>query len=74
MPNGIDRQEIQQLLTDPGYSAGDRQDRLKEALTILSSEEADAEHPDEVRSKLISDLQREIDRHAADPDERSQGR
>ena len=73
MPQSVNRQEIQQLLSDPGYSADDREDRLKEALTILSSQEADAEQPDPARSKLISDLQCEIDRHAADPHERPEG-
>ena len=73
MPQSVNRQEIQQLLSDPGYSADDREDQLKEALTILSRQEADAEQPDPDRSKLISDLQREIDRHAADPDERPEG-
>lgn len=70
MPQSVNRQEIQQLLTDPGYSADDREDRLKEALTILSSQDADAEHPDPERSELIADLQREIDRQAVEPDER----
>ena len=74
MPQSVNRQEIQQLLTDPGYSADDREDRLKEALTILSSQDADAEHPDPDRSKLISDLQREIDRQAVEPDERPRRR
>ncbi|MEN0653113.1 MULTISPECIES: hypothetical protein [Hyphobacterium] len=71
MKQTVNRQEIQQLLTDPGYSADDRDERLKQALTVLSSEEADAGNPDGERSKLIADIRREIDRQAIDPGERS---
>lgn len=64
MPRDVSRQEIQQLLADQGYSAGDREERLKEALTVLTSEQADAEHPDEERSALIKDIRKSLDRQA----------
>lgn len=64
MPQGISRQELQQLLADSGYSGGEREDRLKEILTELTQAEADAGTSDTERSKLIKEIRTTLDRQA----------
>ena len=68
MPAQVSRQEIQQILADSGYSAGQREERLKEALTILSAEEAEADGPDCERSRLIREIEATLDRQAENQD------
>lgn len=57
----VTREEIQQVLADDGYSAGERQVWLKSLLSDLSQE--DGEHEtDAVDRELIDEIRQGVDR------------
>lgn len=60
-PKHVTRQELQQILADRGYSAGAREEKLKEALTELTQAEADAQNPDPERSEMIRTIRHTLD-------------
>lgn len=55
----IRRNEIQDVLADEGYSAGQRKSYLKAVLTELSAEQEKT--PSEEREQLISEVRKIID-------------
>lgn len=57
----LTREEIQDVLLDEGYSAGQRKEWLKTVLTQLSAEQS--ENPDPERSHLISEVKEIVKTH-----------
>lgn len=58
----VTRQQIMNVLANPGYSAGQRKGRLKEALTELEQEEGRAQSEEDRRlaraiKKILDDYQ-----------------